>query len=184
MDFKLILLAFGLAFAGCAEIKETAEDAADSAENAWKGKHKLDVTLSSHRPYCGGAAPDPEQEQGSTTPLSGQVFYLYEGERPASVSQMVKIRTDLEGHFSIDLKTGVYSVISEDKTLSLEEFIAKHKIIDQFYSYAPDSCFEEWRNRPNLVVDLSSNESRNLTIEEDCFTGNNPCMLYTGPYPP
>jgi hypothetical protein len=184
MDFKLIILALGLAFAGCDAIKQTAEDAADSATNVWKGQHVLKVTFQSHRPYCGGAAPTPEMEQGFTEALADRVFYIYEGERPSSVTKMIKVRTDANGYFSIDLKKGVYSIISEDKALTLKEFIEKKKIIDEVYGYDDDSCFEEWYNTPELVVDLSSNEERNVVINEGCFTGDNPCMQWRGPYPP
>ncbi len=184
MDFKLILLALGLAFAGCDAIKQTAEDAADSATNVWKGQHVLKVTFQSHRPYCGGARPTPEMENGITEALADRVFYIYEGERPSSVTKMIKVRTDANGYFSVDLKKGVYSIISEDKTLSLKEFIEKKKIISDLYTYSSDSCFEEWRNTPDLVVELSSNETKNVVIQERCFTGDNPCMEYMGPAPP
>ena len=185
MDFKLIFLALGLAFSGCDAIKQTAEDAADSATNVWKGQHVLKVTFQTHRPYCGGAAPTPEMENGFTEALADQVFYVYEGDRPSSVTKMIKVRTDANGFFSIDLKKGVYSIISEDKALTLQEFIEKKKIINDFYRYdKDDSCFEKWYNTPELVVDLSSNEERNVVINHACFTGDNPCMNYVGPYPP
>ena len=185
MDFKLVLiLMFGFALGSCGDLKESVDGAVDSADNIWKGKQTLSVTFQSHSPYCGGAAPTEEQEAGITKSLANEVFYLYKDERPASVTEMIKVTTDAKGTFSIDLKNGVYSVISADKALPIDEFIAKKKIIDQFYSYSTDSCFETWRTTPDFTIDLSKPAEEVVTVSEKCFTGDNPCMKYTGPYPP
>ncbi len=184
MDFKLILLVFGLALGSCADIKNTAEGVTDNAENIWKGKYTLAVTFQSHRPYCGGAAPTKEQLAGFTDPLANEVFYIYKDERPASVTDMIRVTTDEQGKFSIDLKSGTYSVICADKVLPTEEFITKKKIIDQFYTYSDDSCFKTWRTTPDFTIDLTTTTEESVTISEKCFTGDNPCMQYTGPYPP
>lgn len=185
MDFKWLFLGLSLVlFASCAEVKEGAENAADTAVNIWQGKQKLTVTFQSHRPYCGGAAPTEEQANGFTNPMVNKVFYLYKDERPNSITDMVKLTTDESGTFSIDLKDGRYSVISEDKTLSLKEFIKKKKIEGQFYEYSDDACFETWRTTPEFTIELSSATEETVTINEKCYTGDNPCMQYTGPYPP
>ena len=185
MDFRLILLVFGitLGLGSCGEIKNL-DGVVDAADNVWKGKYTLTVTFQSHRPYCGGAAPTKEQEAGFTDPIANEVFYIYKDDRPASAVNMVKVTTDAEGKFSIDLENGLYSVIRADKALPLDEFIAKKKIIDDFYSYSADSCFETWRNTPDFTIELTNAADEVVTISERCFTGDNPCMKYTGPYPP
>lgn len=122
--------------------------------------------------------------KGFTNPLANEVFYLYKDERPASVVDMIKLTTDAEGTFSIDLKDGTYSIISEDKALPIDEFIAKKKVVDQFYTYSNDDCFETWRTTPDFTIELSKSAEEVVTISERCFTGDNPCMKYTGPYPP
>ncbi|NVK63375.1 MAG: hypothetical protein HWE22_02260 [Flavobacteriales bacterium] len=184
MDFKWLFLGLSLAFVSCAEMKESAEIAADNAVNIWQGKQKLTVTFQSHRPYCGGAAPTEEQAKGFTEPMANQVFYLYKDERPNSVTDMVKVTTDESGTFSIDLKDGRFSIISEDKALPLKEFIKKKKIEGEFYEYSDDSCFETWRTTPEFTIDLSHPTDEVVTIKTDCYTGDNPCMQYTGPYRP
>lgn len=184
MDFKLILFALGIAFASCADLKESVDGAVDAADNIWKGKQTLTVTFQSHRPYCGGAAPTKEQEAGFTNPIANQVFYIYKDERPKSITEMVRLTTDETGKLSIDLKDGTYSLISEDKALPLDEFIKKKKVEGQHYQYTDDSCFETWRNTPDFTVELSSPTEEVVTIQEKCFTGDNPCMKYIGPYPP
>lgn len=184
MDFKWLFLGLSLALFSCAEVKNTAEDVADGAVNLWQGKQRLTVTFQTHRPYCGGAAPTPEQENGFTEPMANKVFYLYKDDRPKSVKDMVKVTTDAEGTFGIDLKDGRYSIISEDKILSLSDFIKKKKIEGQFYEYSDDACFETWRTTPEFIIDLAHATEKVVTIETDCYTGDNPCMKYTGPYPP
>ena len=185
MDFKLILLVFGitLGLSSCGDVKNL-DGAVDAADNIWKGKHTLSVTFQSHRPYCGGARPTEEQMGGITNALANEVFYIYKDERPSSVTKMIKVTTDAEGKFSIDLKNGTYSVISADKALPIDEFIAKKTIVDQFYTYSNDKCFESWRMTPDFTIDLSQAAVEVVTIPEKCFTGDNPCMQYTGPYPP
>lgn len=184
MDFKLILLAIGIAFGSCADLKESVDGAVDAADNIWKGKQTLTVTFQSHRPYCGGAAPTEEQSKGFINPIADQVFYIYKDERPSSLTKMVRVKTDAKGMFSIDLEDGNYSIISEDKTLSIEEFIQKKKIEGQFYQYSADSCFETWRTTPDFTIEISNPTEETVTLQERCFTGDNPCMKYTGPYPP
>lgn len=185
MDFKLILLlVLGLSFGACAGFKDSVDGAVDAAENIWEGKQKLTVTFQTHRPYCGGAAPSKEQANGFTNPIANEVFYIYKGERPKSVTKMVKVTSDAEGKFSIDLEDGVYSIIREDKTLPLDKFIKKKKIEGVHYTYSTDDCFETWRTTPDFTIDLTHPTEEVVTIKERCFTGDNPCMKYTGPYPP
>ena len=184
MDFKLILLALGVALGSCAGLKDSVEGAVDAADNLWKGETTLTVTFQSHSPYCGGAAPTKEQEAGFTNPLANEVFYVYKDERPASITKMIRVTSDAEGKFSIDLKKGKYSIIRADKTLPLNEFIAKKKIDGPHYEYSDDACFETWRTTADFTIDLSSPTEEIATIQRTCFTGDNPCMQYTGPYPP
>lgn len=184
MDFKLILLALGIALGSCADLKHTAEVITDNAENLWKGKHTLSVTFNMHRPYCGGAAPSPEQEMGFTEPIANQVYYIYKDERPKSVTKMVKVTTDEQGKFSIDLEEGVYSIIHGDKGLPLDEFIEKKKIIASYYNYSDNDCFEKWRTTPDFTINLVKTTDETVVISSRCFTGDNPCMDYIGPYPP
>ena len=185
MDFKLILLlVFGMALGSCADMKNTVEGVVDDVDNIWKGKYTLSVTFQSHTPYCGGAAPTNEQLAGFTSPLANEVYYIYKDERPASVTNMIRVTTDEKGKFAIDLKSGTYSVICADKALPIAEFITKKKTIDQFYTYSDDSCFKAWRTTPDFTIDLATSTEELVTISEECFTGDNPCMQYTGPYPP
>lgn len=185
MDFKLIILAVGIAFASCADVKRGAEGVADAADTMWKGKKPFVVTFQKHRPYCGGMRPSDTMADGITEVMSNTVFYIYEGERPASITNMTKVTTNEEGQLKIDLKKGVYSVIQADKALPLDEFIAKKKIEGPFYKYSSDDCFDTWRKTPDFVGEIGRLGIREtVTINEKCFTGDNPCMQYDGPYPP
>lgn len=184
MDFKWLFLGLSIALFSCADLKNSAENAADNAVNIWEGKQTLTVTMQKHRPYCGGAAPNKDQVNGFTEPLAEAVFYIYKDERPKSIKDMVRVTTDEKGIFSIDLKDGTYSIISEDKALSLDEFIKKKKVEGQYYQYSDNACFETWRNTPEITIELSNPSEEAVTISHRCYTGDNPCMKYTGPYPP
>lgn len=184
MDFRLIVLVFGIALGSCGDVKNSVDGISETAENMWEGKQTLTVTFKSHQPYCGGAAPTKDQENGFTNPIANEVFYIYKDERPGSVTKMVKVTTNDQGKFSIDLKEGSYSIIHGDKALPLAEFIEKKKIIGQFYEYSDDSCFETWRTTPDFTINLTGPADEIVVISKQCFTGDNPCMQYDGPYPP
>ena len=185
MDFKLILLALTVALGSCAGIKNTAEHAADAADNVWKGKRPFSIQFQIHHPYCGGAAPTKELADGFNEAMANEVFYIYEGERPSSITKMTKVTTDNEGRFKIDLPKGTYSVIRAAKALPLDEFMELKKIDDEFYTYNDDECFKTWRNTPDFTTQLKKGHVDEIvTINAACFTGDNPCMQYTGPYPP
>jgi len=184
MAFKWLFFGLSIALVSCAEMKDSAENAADNVANIWKGKQTLTVTFQKHTPYCGGAAPTKEQEAGITEPIANQTFYIYKDERPKSLKDMIRLTTDEKGVLSIDLKDGKYSIISEDKALSLDEFIKKKKVDGQYYEYSEDSCFETWRTTPDFTIQLAHPTKEVVTINHTCFTGDNPCMEYTGPYPP
>ena len=182
--FKLFVFCMALGLGSCADVKNSVDGMAETAENIWEGKHTLTVTMQSHRPYCGGAAPNEDQVNGFTDPMANEVFYIYKDERPSSVTKMVKVTTNEQGKFSIDLQEGVYSIISADKALPIDEFIEKKKIDGMYYTYSDDSCFKTWRTTPDFTIDLAATADEVVTISERCFTGDNPCMKYTGPYPP
>lgn len=185
MDFKFILLALTIVFSSCASIKKTAENAGDAAENVWKAKRPFSLLFQIHHPYCGGAAPTKEMADGFNEPMANQVFYIYEGERPSSVTKMTKVTTDETGRFKIDLPQGTYSVIRASKAMPLDEFIEMQKINGEHYTYSDDQCFKTWRNTPDFTVEHNKGHvDETVTLNAACFTGDNPCMQYNGPYPP
>jgi len=184
MDFRLITIGLSLLLvAGCGCVQKGDPDSGGEV-TAQSKEHKLILTVKEFRRHCGGMAPTPEMEANRTQPASGVVYYIYEGTRPSQKSDFTRVVANGEGVITIELPDGDYEMIQEDKLLSLKEFIALKKIGGVHYRNKPDTCYEDWRNKPDFSVALRSDSTVLFTINHKCFTGTNPCLEYTGPYPP
>lgn len=185
-DFRLLTIGLSLlliAGCGCAHNNEPGSNGGQ--ENiVQSGTHALTLKIQEYHQHCGGMPPTPEMEANSTRPASRLVYYLYEGTRPTRTSDFTRIVSNSEGIITLVLANGNYRMIQEDKLLSLEEFITLKNIEGIHYSAKPSNCYEDWRNRPDLSVSLTSDTTMQFTINHKCFTGTNPCLDYTGPYPP
>lgn len=141
-------------------------------------------TIMMHKPYCGGAAPTPDQEMGFNEPVRNAEFYLYKDSMPRKRSGFILVKTNEQGIFNVKLVPGKYYIVQKNKLLSLEEFIKVNTVNNQYYTKKPDSCFEKWKNSPDFSFELTGKDEKVFTENHRCFTGANPCINYTGPYPP
>lgn len=184
MDFRLLFAGIGLFIvSSCGSVTGgDTEYEGTAGEN--DNLHKLTVSVSEYRPHCGGMAPTPEMEANITRPGNGMVYYLYEDSRPTNKSDFTKVTANNAGIIELELKPGNYSMITEDKMLPLDEFLAIHKVEGIHYSSQENSCYEEWKNAANFNVELVSDTTMQIQINHRCFTGINPCLQYTGPHPP
>lgn len=179
MAFKFILFSTILIASSCGTT--TKSDVKESDEKTFVVRG----TIQTHSPYCGGARPTPEMEEGFDEPVKNADFYIYSEERPQSAKDMTKVTTDEEGKFTVSLPTGNYSIIQASKLLPLEEFIAQKSMNSEQYVNSSSSCFESWKNSPDFTFNVESEDcSPSFTELKRCFTGANPCIKYTGPYPP
>ena len=128
------------------------------------GTHALTLKIQEYHQHCGGMPPTPEMEANSTRPASELVYYLYEGTRPTRTSDFTRIVSNSDGIITLDLANGNYRMIQEDKLLSLEEFITLKNIEGIHYSAKPGNCYEDWRNRPDLSISLTSDTTMQFTI--------------------
>lgn len=167
--------------------------ACSSAKN--KGEDKsFEVNLSffTHKPYCGGAYPSPEQEKGYTSPMNNYEFALYKDPDKFSFHQesnkLIKtFKVDSNGEVHFNLPLGDYYVVFADKTLPFKAFYKKYNTGDGVYNTNSDeSCFFQWYRTPEFrftVID-KANQKHSRTFNETCFNGLNPCVNYIGPMPP
>jgi hypothetical protein len=123
-------------------------------------------------------------KENMTQPGRGQLYYLYELPRPENRDDFTKVIANHEGVIEIRLEPGTYGMITEDKMLPYDEFLAQNKVEKLYYQNRSDTCFEEWRNRADFGVELSSDTTQSIKIVRQCYTGINPCIRYTGPYKP
>jgi hypothetical protein len=184
-DFRLLVGIMAIALVGCRSVQEGTEvvDGSESGESTGE-VFALKATFQNHIPYCGGMAPTPEMADGIDEPINGAVYYIYKDDLPASANGFTKVTTDANGMILVNLEAGTYHFIEKDKRLSLEDFIDAKEIIGEHYKNGPETCFERWRLTPDFSINLTKDSEEVISIANRCFTGSNPCLTYTGPYPP
>lgn len=145
----------------------------------------FDIQLSSmiHHPYCGGAYPSPEQEQGYLTVSPFKAYHIStDSLSDRSKGSIIEISDD--DYFKINLEPGTYFVYNLDKKLPLKEYMEKYGSKNENEEMANSSCYMRWKNTPDFKFTASKDSSYQITYRAACFTGINPCITYTGPYPP
>ncbi len=172
---RLFLLLLSACFIACGSAVVTPTE---------QGK-QVNGTVQIHKRYCGGAAPSPEQQRGYFKAMPAAEFFIQKGEANAPGQPTVgQFTTDEEGHFEVQLAPGTYSVLQADKALSLEKFKAKKAAQGANYENASDQCFQDWYNKADFVLVVNRDTTVELNYRSRCFTGTNPCLMYTGPMPP
>lgn len=152
----------------------------------------ISIQALAHHPYCGGAAPSPEQEKGYVSPMSNKVFFLKKGVvNNETIPVLQKLITDENGLMQIEhLPAGDYCIIQEKKALSFSAFYAAMKVSDDNSTTKnrDEDCFRSWYERPEFSFKVEDTkkitETMSFTIYMRCFTQGNPCIYYMGPLPP
>lgn len=181
MDFKLITLCLGIVLmsVACGTGKNnTTEDVSTD------DKASVMLKLSARKPYCGGAAPTPEQQNGFSEAIAEKSYYVFEGEFTADKEKVTEFTTNSQGVAELKLDAGTYTVVDAKKLLSLEEFIEANTIDNPNYQNRENTCFELWKAKPDFTIEVQNDTLIMLTERHNCYTGANPCINYTGPYPP
>lgn len=179
MDFRVIIVFLGIGLFGCGTGKNNS-----SAEVSTDNKAQVMLKLSARKPYCGGAAPTPAQQNGFSEAIAERSYYVYKGEFSAEKEKHSEFTTNGQGVTELKLDPGTYTIVDVQKLLSLEEFIQANTINDPNYQNRENKCFELWKAKPDFTINVQNDTLMMLTERHNCFTGANPCIQYTGPYPP
>ena len=143
----------------------------------------VEVNVDHYYPYCGGAYPD-ESELNNYSILSNTSFMLY----CLDTNEKLIVKSDQYGTIRLMLKPGRYALREMYKECSYEEFAEKYKPKTLGSDYEEDPlCYKRWWASYFLDFTIESPEIKqvfNHTFFDACFTGNNPCISYFGPYPP
>ncbi len=143
----------------------------------------VSIYITQHIPYCGGAYPD-ESEQNRNIPLIHANFVLIN----LTTNTQSIVQTDSTGTLKLSLAPGKYGLQEIYKNIPFDEFYAKYynggnsQIITE-----GKECYRSWWSRllsEFIIVDPATTIQSDCTIYDACFTGNNPCLNYFGPYPP
>ena len=142
---------------------------------------KVTIAVNIKYTYCGGAKPTPEMQKGRLEPADSMRFGIVrEGE--LEVSQWLTL--DADGKWIGKLKAGNYFIFREDKTLTIEEIIKKHKLISsEMYNFKGIECLEAWKKEADHSFKIEANNENQVSFElrSKCNVGLKPCLEYIGP---
>ena len=127
----------------------------------------------------------PEQRNGFTNPMKSTAFFVRQGDSNEKKNKVAAtFKTDETGQFSIELPSGSYSVFHADKQLPFNAFRKKTGSSSKYYKEREEPCWQDWYKRPDFQLTVSNDTSVVFTYSSRCYGGFNPCLQYTGPYPP
>lgn len=139
-----------------------------------------------HKPYCGGARPNPDVAAGYYESMKFEKFNILKGKNFTEGMEIYKeITLDVEGNAIFNLPVGDYMIIRADKYLSLEEFMKKNAPMeDKNYKIKGTDCFKTWKNTPEMYFTVENDTSIELRQKAKCWVGTNACLEYVGPPAP
>lgn len=145
--------------------------------------YNISIELDHHYPYCGGAYPD-ESEMYNYQILANATFHLYNIE----TGEKSNVKTDSTGTLKLNLPPGKYGLREMYKDCTFSEFCARYQTTaGDYYERADSSCYENWWKSNFIEFTVTSPtflQTFSYTFSDHCFTGNNPCISYMGPWPP
>lgn len=167
-----ILTAFSLTLLSCGTPKNLQSEKLISVQGS----------VFTHHPYCGGAYPTPEQEEGYMVIKPNAEFYLV---GPSDEQSKTLFKTDEKGEFTLELTNGNYSVFSIDKLLPSDDFIKLHSPTSSNYVVKEKDCFTQWQSTPDFVIQATDSiQPIKKVYKYRCYVKDNPCIQYNGPVAP
>lgn len=161
------------------------EEIIEISDTSHKAPYNTKITISHFTPYCGGAAPDDEMLARQTSLQSNTIFILINH----STGEKTNVKTDSEGVLYLNLAEGAYAIRETYKNCSYEEFYEKHYQPNSDYhqTSTDQDCYKNWWASNLGEIHITKSDSLNkyeYMTSSACFVGRNPCVNYTGPWPP
>ncbi|TNF48150.1 MAG: hypothetical protein EP305_06190 [Bacteroidetes bacterium] len=159
--------------------------AIQKSENTDPNTRSIQIHGTVHKPYCGGAKPSPDVAAGYYESMKHEKFKLMSGTELSSAKEVQDVELDVAGNVTLQLEPGNYLLIQSDKLLSTDEFMKLNgPVVEQHYEIKERACFEKWQQTIDLNFTVVGDTIIEMRKQARCFTGTNPCIQYTGPYPP
>jgi len=144
--------------------------------------HNVQILIRQQIPYCGGAYPSDDQLNNSVV-YSGEIVLINHKDASRTVISSIQ-----NGGYYLNLEPGSYSIQEGYKNVTFDQFrMANTKVHSQYIIPGDDECYRNWWKstlRDFVVTDSEGVLIINCSISSSCYTGNNPCDYYNGPYPP
>lgn len=139
-----------------------------------------------HKPYCGGARPNPDVASGYYESMKFERFAILKGTTFTEGMEIYKeIALDVEGNATFNLPLGNYILVQADKFLSLEEFMKKNAPLeDKNYRVKGTDCYQTWKNTADMYFTVENDTTIEYRQKAKCWVGTNACIEYVGPPAP
>lgn len=148
----------------------------------------VNIAVKIHIPHCGGVAPSEEQMNMIVPEINKHFVIVWAEDNSNTEAMSTKVITDSSGVIRVNLPVGKYCLIRKEKHVPFKTFYKSNSgENDDYFEYNNEDCFYKWWKSCTLsfeVTDESEHLSLQTTIYPNCFTGENPCKFYKGPYPP
>ncbi len=143
----------------------------------------FEIKIIHYHPYCGGAAPTPEQLKNRYSPEINDFVLIN-----TNTNDTIYFSTNNRGIATFNLYPGQYIIKEKYKIIPFKDFYKKYFVkSDNFAESQGIQCYKKWW-QSNLTKFEITRDTRLLklevTISESCFTGKNPCLKFIGPPPP
>jgi hypothetical protein len=138
-------------------------------------KQSVILSVQYYQPHCGGAPPQPGQEDGTFYPVMGTVLVN-------NAQDSLFISTRFSG-VDVKLRKGNYSWYSSYKLESAESiYQSLLELNPEFYVPSDLECVKLWKTQPDGTFVINKNsDTIILTKRMDCYTKELPCVKYIGP---
>ncbi len=162
--------------------EEGNETISEVNENQKDTSFNVSIYIQKQEPYCGGAAP-PDELLNRHSPVTDDFFIINLNDQSKT-----KVRT-VDGYLKLQLEKGKYQVFEAFKQVPFHEFLekfAKQPSGNNYQSLGAE-CYENWWKAPLIEFEVTNEQTilfLEATIQVGCYTGINPCVMYTGPFPP
>lgn len=142
------------------------------------------ITMTYFSPYCGGAAPSQDILDSRSQLMRNQSYNLIN----LANNEKTKVTTDSLGILNLELDSGNYAIQQLYKDCSFQDFMKQvNKVDGMYYHDMGEECYKNWWKSymgEFTVTNKETIQHLNMGEGDSCFTGNNPCLSYSGPYPP
>ncbi len=144
--------------------------------------YNVEFKITRYYPYCGGAAPTPDKLNRYSPEVAEFVLVNLQ------TNEKITFKTDSLGIKRMLLANGHFSIKEKFKDVPFNVFYDENKrSSNNFYKSQGIECYKEWWGK-NLIEFEITNADTILKIRTEvrdaCFTGKNPCLIFTGPFPP
>jgi len=174
--FRLLFISI-IALSSCASSTVVSE----STDVPQVDSYNVQFTITRPIPYCGGAAPT-EDMLNRSAPVTEDFILIN-----VQTNKKTTVRTDENGVVRLALPDGKYILKEKFKDVSFEKFWRNTSVGGQNINVGSEDCYKKWW-ATNLsefeILPKTPTLRLQLSLYKTCYTGNNPCDVFTGPYPP